>query len=106
MKKNKMYLASTYEKLGSQKYAMRLIGRSSVGRLGLFLQVSADLGHTKSSHSWTLELVACNDIKVYKYMKIGQISFWRNIGEVEEYKSHFNKYNKPQFNNKIHPLGS
>jgi hypothetical protein len=44
------------EELGSRKYAMSLIGRSSIGRLGLFLQVSANLGHTGSSHCWTLEL--------------------------------------------------
>lgn len=54
---------------------MSLIGRSSTGRLGLFLQVSADLGHTGAEHKWTLELVAAKPIKIYPNMIIGQISF-------------------------------
>src|SRR5262249_35773368 len=45
-----MYLGHTAEVIGSSAYAMSLIGRSSMGRLGLFLQVSADLGHTASCH--------------------------------------------------------
>jgi dCTP deaminase len=49
-----MYLANTLEVIGSDKYAMSLIGRSSMGRYGLFLQVSANLGHTTSKHKWTL----------------------------------------------------
>jgi len=32
-----MNLGSTYESIGSSKYAMPLIGRSSMGRCGLFL---------------------------------------------------------------------
>src|SRR3990167_5116795 len=35
-----MYLGHTKETIGSSTYAMSLIGRSSVGRYGLFLQVS------------------------------------------------------------------
>ena len=33
----RMYLATTRERIGSARYAMSLIGRSSLGRLGLFL---------------------------------------------------------------------
>lgn len=45
LKPNKLYLASTKEKIGSKKYVTQLIGRSSTGRLGLFLQVTAPLVH-------------------------------------------------------------
>ena len=51
---NRVYLGHTFEVLGSKKCAMSLFGRSSTGRLGLFLQVSADLGHTGAEHKWTL----------------------------------------------------
>lgn len=77
-----VYLGHTLEVIGSKKYAMSLIGRSSVGRLGLFLQVSANLGHTTSSHQWTLELVAAKPIILYPFMKIGQVTFWENEGEL------------------------
>ncbi len=78
----RMVLGHTSEVLGSSRYAMSLIGRSSLGRLGLFLQVSANLGHTTSSHRWTLELVATQPILLYAGMVIGQISFWANHGDI------------------------
>lgn len=76
-----LYLGSTYEKIGSDEYAMQLIGRSSIGRLGLFLQVSAPLGHVGTYHNWTLELKVVQPLIVYPRMKIGQVSFWKVKGE-------------------------
>jgi len=93
---HQLYLAHTFEIIGSKKYAMSLIGRSSIGRLGLFLQVSANLGHTTSKHQWTLELVATKPIKVYPHMIIGQVSFWKNKGEIERYKGRYGRLNMSQ----------
>ena len=90
-----MYLGHTHEELGSDNFAMRLIGRSSLGRYGLFLQVSADLGHTGSSHQWTLEIVATKPIILYPMMRIGQISFWENWGKPELYKDGYSAHNAP-----------
>ena len=42
---NKTYLANTYEEIGSKEFVPLLIGKSSLGRLGLFLQITADLGN-------------------------------------------------------------
>lgn len=81
---NTLYLAHTYETIGSDRFAMSLIGRSSIGRLGLFLQISANLGHTTSAHRWTLELHAAQPLRVYPKMVIGQVSFWRNLGRIED----------------------
>lgn len=77
---NKLYLSSTYEKIGSDKFITQLIGRSSMGRLGLFLQITAPLGHVGTFHSWTLELKVVEPLKVYPFMKIGQVSFWKTKG--------------------------
>lgn len=90
-----MYLGHTYEVLGSDTFAMSLIGRSSLGRLGLFLQVSANLGHTGSSHQWTLELVAVKKFRLYAGMRIGQISFWTNYGDVSPYTDGYSLHNDP-----------
>lgn len=87
------YLSHTYETLGSEIYAMSLIGRSSLGRLGLFLEVSADLGHTKSCHKWTLEIVSCTKFIIYPRMIIGQISFWENYGVYYGSNIRYNKFN-------------
>lgn len=92
----KMYLATTKEVIGSLKYAMSLIGRSSMGRFGLFLQVSANLGHTTSRHKWTLEIVAVLPIKIYPGMIIGQVSFWKNYGVVNKYTGKYGFLNHPQ----------
>jgi len=91
-----MYLGHTKEIIGSSTYAMSLIGRSSMGRYGLFLQVSANLGHTTSEHQWTLEMVAALPIRVYPGMIIGQVSFWCNFGAVVEYGGRYGRLNSPQ----------
>ena len=80
----RLYLGHTLEVIGSQWYAMSLIGRSSLGRLGLFLQVSANLGHTTSAHRWTLELYAAQPIRLYPEMVVGQVSFWENYGPIRD----------------------
>ena len=91
-----VYLGHTYEVLGSKEFAMSLIGRSSLGRLGLFLQVSANLGHTGSCHQWTLELVAAQPFKIYPFMRIGQISFWCNKGNAKTYDAGYSCHSDPE----------
>ncbi len=90
-----MYLGHTKEIIGSKKYAMSLIGRSSMGRLGLFLQVSANLGHTTSCHQWTLELVAAKPIRLYPNMIIGQVTFWDNLGEIYDHPFTYANFSLP-----------
>jgi dCTP deaminase len=55
--------------------------------------VDADLGHTESSHNWTLEIVACKNIILYPKMIIGQISFWENYGDYYHSDIRYNKFN-------------
>jgi dCTP deaminase len=92
----KLYLANTFEIIGSEKYVISLIGRSSVGRLGLFVQISADLGNLGSLHKWTLELTCVQQLIIYPYMKIGQVSFWVPVGNINLYHGEYNKYNIPK----------
>lgn len=91
-----LYLAATHEVIGSNRYVVCLIGRSSVGRLGLFLQVSADLGNLGPSHRWTLELTCVQPIVVYPMMKIGQVSFWVPEGDIVEYNGSYTNFNVPR----------
>jgi dCTP deaminase len=90
-----MYLGHTFERIGSSVYAMSLIGRSSLGRYGLFLQISANLGHTTSSHCWTLELHALRPIRVYPGMVIGQVSFWMNQGIIHPFGATYANFSEP-----------
>ena len=98
LKPDKLYLGSTYEKIGSNKYVTQLIGRSSIGRLGLFLQITAPLGHVGTYHSWTLELHTVQPLKVYPLMKIGQVTFWKTKGnrKINYSSGEYKKYQTPQ----------
>jgi len=91
-----IYLANTHEIIGSSRYVTLLIGRSSVARLGLFLQISADLGNLGPAHKWTLELTCVQPIIVYPRMKIGQVSFWVPTGDIEEYSGVYTQYDVPK----------
>lgn len=82
---NVLYLAHTHETLGSQRFAMTLLGRSSLGRLGLFLNITADLGHVGSASQWTLELSVVQPLRVYPFMRVGQIAFWATEGPLVNY---------------------
>jgi dCTP deaminase len=75
-----VYLGHTYEAIGSSTFVPSLIGRSTLGRLGLFLQITADLGHIGTHHKWTLELKVVQPLCIYAGMPIGQVSFWEAKG--------------------------
>lgn len=94
---NRLYLGHTAEVIGSSRYVTSLIGRSSVGRLGLYLQITADLGQLGAAHQWTLELKTVQPLRVYPGMKIGQISFWETEGEIQpHYNSGYTNFNTPE----------
>lgn len=86
-----LYLAATDEILGSSNYAMTLLGKSSLGRLGLFLNATADLGHFGSVSQWTLELSVVQPLKIYPNMEIGQIAFWAQQGNYTGYQGKYFK---------------
>lgn len=52
-----------------------------MGRLGLFLQISANLGHQTIFHNWTLEIRSCIPLRVFPHQVIGQVSFWQPFGD-------------------------
>lgn len=90
---NKTYLANTFEEIGSDVFVPLLIGKASMGRLGLFLQITADLGNLGAKHKWTLELKVVQPLKIYPMMRIGQISFWRTFGDNDmKYEGKYSKF--------------
>ncbi|MFI8631245.1 dCTP deaminase domain-containing protein [Microbacterium sp. NPDC077663] len=95
LRAGRLYLASTLETIGSSEYVTSLIGRSSLGRLGLFLQVTADLGHVGAVHRWTLELHAVQPLRIYRGMRIGQVSFWESRGSVLRYVGRYSDFSVP-----------
>ena len=90
-----VYLCNTAETIGSKRYVTSLIGKSSMGRLGLFLQLSADLGHQNEIHKWTLELNATLPTKIYPFMVIGQVTFWKVYGKMFESRGYYKNFDLP-----------
>lgn len=95
LKKGNLYICNTLEKIGSDKYVTSLIGKSSMGRLGLFIQTSADLGHQGQIHKWTLELRCTKDTIIYPNMVIGQISFWNTHGQAFSSNAYYTHFDVP-----------
>ena len=90
---NKTYLANTYEEIGSDVFVPLLIGKTSFGRLGLFLQITADMGNLGAKHKWTLELKVVQPLKIYPMMRIGQVSFWKTKGNTDmRYSGKYSKF--------------
>lgn len=71
----KLYLGSTAEYTEHPKYVFKIQGKSSLGRLGLFVHITAGFGDIGFKGHITLELVSVLPIKIYPHMPIGQIEF-------------------------------
>ncbi|MEU0603845.1 PEP/pyruvate-binding domain-containing protein [Streptomyces sp. NPDC006393] len=80
-----LYLAHTVEVLGSEHYAPTFAARSSIARLGLFINLSASLGDIGYTGQWTLQLYTMNRVRVYAGINIGQMMWWHPQGEVVLY---------------------
>jgi dCTP deaminase len=91
----RVYLGHTAEVIGSSHYVTMLNGRSSMGRLGMFLNFSADLGQLGPAHQWTLEIMVIQSLTVYLRMKVGQATFWVPQGKLTEYRGAYARHNEP-----------
>jgi len=95
---NQLYLGRTVERTETHNLVPMIEGRSSVGRLGLFVHVTAGFGDVGFAGFWTLEMFAVQPVKVYPGVPICQIFFHEIVGEITEYAS-----DKYQHNRDIQP---
>lgn len=94
---NQLYLGRTVEKTTTHNLVPQIEGRSSIGRLGLFVHITAGFGDVGFSGFWTLEMFAVQPVKIYPGVPICQIFYHEITGEIEEYTS------KYQHNRDIQP---
>lgn len=87
LKPNKLYLGRTNEFTKTEKFVPMLEGRSSTGRLGLFIHVTAGFGDIGFAGYWTLEIFCVQPIVIYPNTEICQIYYHDIHGEYELYKS-------------------
>ena len=86
---DKIYLGHTIETMGSKRFVPIIRGKSSIGRLGLFIHITADLIDLGSINQWTLMLHAVQKVKVYPGMLIGQVTFWKVDGDIVLYSGKY-----------------
>jgi len=86
-----LYLARTHEWTATDCYVPMLEGRSSVGRLGLSVHITAGFGNLGSSGYWTLELSVVQPLMIYPEVKICQVYFLTVEGAKKLYTEQ-NKY--------------
>ena len=84
---NKLYLGRTNEFTKTDKFVPMLEGRSSTGRLGLFIHVTAGFGDIGFAGYWTLEIFCVQPIKIYPNVEICQIYFHDIHGDYDLYSS-------------------
>lgn len=83
----RLYLGRTVEYTKTDKFVPMLEGRSSIGRLGLFIHVTAGFGDVGFSGYWTLEIHCIQPIRIYAGVEICQIYYHSIEGEYERYSS-------------------
>lgn len=87
LKPNILYLGRTNEFTSTDKYVPMLEGRSSTGRLGLFIHVTAGFGDIGFAGYWTLEIFCVQPIILYPNIEICQIYYHDIEGDYDLYKS-------------------
>ena len=93
-----LYLGRTHERTITNGYVPMLEGRSSIGRLGMFVHVSAGFGDVGFDGYWTLEILVTHPLKIYPFVEICQIFYHSVKGEITT--AYETKY---QGNNDIQP---
>lgn len=87
LKPGELYLGRTLEYTKTDKYVPMLEGRSSIGRLGLFIHVTAGFGDVGFNGYWTLEIHCVRPIRIYPNVEICQIYYHTIEGDYEPYSS-------------------
>lgn len=86
----RLYLGRTVEYTKTENFVPMLEGRSSIGRLGLFIHITAGFGDVGFAGYWTLEIFCVQPIKIYPGVEICQIFYHTIEGDYVQYVS--NKY--------------
>ena len=87
LESNRLYLGRTVEFTETKQLVPMLEGRSSVGRLGLFIHVTAGFGDVGFKGYWTLEIFCVQPIRIYSGVEICQIYYHTLEGDYESYTS-------------------
>jgi dCTP deaminase len=80
---NQIYLARTIEHTETHGLVPMVEGRSSLGRLGLFVHATAGFGDVGFCGYWTIEMFAVQPIRIYPGVQICQVFYHTVEGDIE-----------------------
>ena len=80
-----LYLGRTFERTVTKNFVPMIQGRSSVGRLGISVHISAGFGNVGFDGYWTLEIGCIHPVKIYPMVKICQIYYHTIMGDISIY---------------------
>jgi len=87
-----LYLASTLEQIGTapgSELVPHITGRSSVGRLGMAVHITAGFGDVGFCAQWTLEITVVHPLRVYAGVRIAQAYFLEGRGATAGYQGRY-----------------
>lgn len=84
---NRLYLGRTKEYTETDLFVPMLEGRSSIGRLGLSIHVTAGFGDIGFKGYWTLELFCVQPVYIYSDVEVCQIYYHDIKGDHDKYVS-------------------
>ena len=83
---DRLYLGRTVEHTRTERLVPMLEGRSSFGRLGMFVHVTAGFGDVGCNGFWTLEIFVVQPLVIYPSIAICQIYYHHIDGDYTTYK--------------------
>jgi len=80
-----LYLGRTFEHTVTKNLVPMIQGRSSIGRLGIYIHITAGFGDIGFKGYWTLEIECIHRVRIYPMTKICQIYYHTIAGDYLTY---------------------
>ena len=79
---NTLYIGATKEVISSDKFISAIDGRSSIGRLGMQVHLTAGFGDIGFHGTYTLEMTVIQPLRIYPDFQIAQVYFEKPDGKI------------------------
>lgn len=77
-----LYLIPTKERVGSKIYIPQIVGRSSIGRMGIQVSQHAAFGDIGFIGQWTLQVTVVYPTKIYPNLRVCHVFFEEPYGDI------------------------
>ena len=89
LRPGELYLMHTVERVYTSRFVPIIDGKSSIGRLGICVHLTAGYGDPGFNGQYTLEVTSVLPVRVYAGMRFCQMRFHSIEGEVQQYTGNY-----------------